>query len=591
MKREVLFLLALSAIAFFTTTCKTERKENPATEQTTKATTVSIRLTNEPKKLNPMLTTASWSLQVCRRMYPTLLDYDPFTLELSPVLVKTRPQINTIDEGARKGWTTYTYELLEEARWDDGSAITAEDYVFTLKALFNPNVRDAAPFRSYLRLIKDVTIDPENPKKFTVHTEGKYIKAEYATGLFIFPKYKFDPDNLLGPYQLKDLCDPAQTEQFLNDEKLKTFADQYSSPEYTRDKNKVGGCGPYQLEEWVEGERIVLKKKRDWWGDQLADRYPLLTARPEKLIFRPFSDAVTALTLVKSQELDVMTKVPEAQFEEFMESDIGKQYFEFETPDLLGNFFYAFNTKNPKFEDKKVRRAIAHLVDVDEIIKKVKLGYAEPVVGPFHPSRTHYHSGLKSIELDVEKAKKLLNEAGWTDTNNDGTVDKQIEGEQVEMSIDLLVSSNNRPSINMGIIFQNEAKKAGVRINIIEKANSALVAQLRSRDFDMFARGIGADLSGDDPKQYWHTDSDTPGGSNMMGFGNAQSDALIDAIRTELDEAKRKDLYYRFQEILYEEQPVVFLYSTKDRMIFHKRFKNVKTSIKSPGLFPEYWHE
>ncbi len=591
MKRNVLLLLSLLFVVFFISNCKTDPKTDTGATETTKSTTVSMRLRAEPQRLNPMLTTAGWSLEICKQMYPTLLDYDPFSLALSPVLVKSRPTINTVPSGDRKGWTTYTYEILDEAKWDNGSPLTAEDYVFTLKALFNPNVKEAAPYRAYLGLIKDVEVDPDNPKKFTVFTQGKYIKAEYATGLFIFPRYKFDPDNLMGDFNLSDLCDPEKTEQLMEDEKLKAFAAMYTSPEYTREKDFIGGCGPYKMEEWVEGERIVLVKKKDWWGDKMSDQYPMLTAKPEKLIYRPISDAVTALTLMKNQELDVITKVPELQFEEFKESEIGKQHFVFETPPLFGNTFYGFNTKNPKLQDKKVRRALAHLLDIEEILKTVKLGYAERVIGPFHPMRSYYHKGLVPIKLDIEKAKTLLDEAGWKDSNNNGTVDKVIDGELVEMELDLLITTNNKPSASMGLIFQNEAKKAGVRVNVVEKANSALVAQLRARDFDMFARGIGAEVSADDPKQYWHTESDTPNGYNRVGFGNAETDQLIEDIRSELDEARRKELYYKLQEILYEEQPAIFLYATKDRMAIHNRFKSVKTSIKTPGYFPNYWHE
>jgi peptide/nickel transport system substrate-binding protein len=95
----------------------------------------------------------------------------------------------------------------------------------------------------------------------------------------------------------------------------------------------------------------------------------------------------------------------------------------------------------------------------------------------------------------------------------------------------------------------------------------------------------------DDPKQFWHTTSDTPNGFNRFGFGNAESDQLIDEIRRTLDEEKRGELYMRLQEIIYEEQPAIFMYATKDKIAIHKRFKGVEMSLVKPTYFENYWYE
>jgi len=588
MKNNILVLVLFCLSIILINSCKTDSVPSNDTPAISTNTTVSMRIRGEPISLNPMLTTMSWDLRICAAMYPTLLDYDPFTLKITPVLVKDRPVIKVIEEGDRKGWTTYSYELLDEAVWDDGSPVTAKDYIYTLKTLFNPHVA-AAPYRGYLDLIKDATADPSNPKKFTVYTDTKYIKAEYATGLFIYPQYKFDPEKVMDNYTLNDIRNSELAEQHKNDERLKGYGEVFNK--MIRDKDVVGGCGPYKLEEWVTNERVVLTKKENWWGDNLAADYTMLTARPRQLIFRPIADATTALSILKNGGLDVVGSIPDSQFDEFKNSTIGQESFNFETPYMFGINYYGFNTKNPKLSDKRVRRAISHLVDIDEIIKTVKRGYAAPVATPFHPLRDYYHKGLEPIKLDIEKAKTLLSEAGWTDSNNNGTVDKNINGVVTEMELDLLITPNNKNSTDMGLIFQNEAKKAGVQINIVEKANKALAAQLRTREFDLFARAIGSEVSGDDPKQYWHTSSDTPRGYNRVGFGNAETDALIDAIRTELDKTKRDELYKKFQEVVYDEQPYVFLYTSQDLIAINKRFQGVETTIKSPRIFPVYWYE
>ncbi|MFT5765478.1 MAG: peptide/nickel transport system substrate-binding protein [Saprospiraceae bacterium] len=589
MKKNILFYTIYCIGLFTISACKTDPKVEPTIAAITKESTVFVRLRAEPDNLNPMLTTKGHATQVCHYMFPTLLDYDPFTKKLSPVLVKSRPKVEEITEGERKGWTGYFYEILDEAVWDDGSPVTGNDYLFTMKTLFNPHV-GSGPYRPYLSLIKDIAIDPANPKKYTVYTDEKYIKAEYATGLFIYPQYKFDPDKVMDSYTYADIRDPAKEEQYKNDEILKSFGETFNSPMFSRDPEFVGGCGAYKLEEWIEGERVVLVKKDNWWGDKIKDKYPMLTAYPKRIVFKPISDATTALTLMKNQELDVITVIPEDQFLEFKESEIGKQSINFHTPDAFVYNYYGLNTKRPKLSDKRVRHALAHLFDRDEVFRTVS-PFAEPIIGPFHPMRSYYNNDLKPIQLDVEKAKKLLAEAGWKDTNNNGTLDKVIDGESLEMELDLLITPSNKVSSSMGLIFQNEARKAGVRINVVEKDAAALFAQLRSRDFDIYALAASAELSIDDPKQFWHTESDVPSGQNRFGFGNAESDKLIDDIRSELDETKRDVLFKKLQKIIYDEQPAIFLYVTKNRIAVNKKFKGVEMTIKSPGFFVNYWYE
>jgi peptide/nickel transport system substrate-binding protein len=88
-----------------------------------------------------------------------------------------------------------------------------------------------------------------------------------------------------------------------------------------------------------------------------------------------------------------------------------------------------------------------------------------------------------------------------------------------------------------------------------------------------------------DPYQSWHTDNDRPDGGNYTGFGNAESDRLIDAIRKEMNEDRRNELYREFQELLYDQQPGIFLFAPKDGLLVHKRFEAF-SGPRRPGFFP-----
>ena len=92
--------------------------------------------------------------------------------------------------------------------------------------------------------------------------------------------------------------------------RLQEFATAFSDEKFAREKGFVSGCGPYALEEWISGQRIILKKKKNWWGDKLVDKYPLLKATPDKITYKIVKDINAAISLAKNGEIDVINKIP-----------------------------------------------------------------------------------------------------------------------------------------------------------------------------------------------------------------------------------------------------------------------------------------
>ncbi|MBP7821972.1 MAG: hypothetical protein KA010_03550 [Saprospiraceae bacterium] len=566
--------------------CKSDPKES-----SNDGNVVNIRLSSEPDKLCPLLTINSYSLRVLYHIFPSLITYDPKTLELSPFLAVELPKVEKITSGEFKGGTSYEYQIHPEAKWDNGTPVTGYDYIFTLKAIFNPKC-PTAPYRGYLEYIRDVQVDPSNPKKFKVMCDGVYINAAEETGRFsILPAYIYDEKGLMKDISLKDLLDPKKSSTFADKEpKLQEFADAWTQPKFSREKGSVVGCGAYQFEEWVTGERIVLTKKKNWWGEKLADKYPLLTAIPDKFVYKPVVDNATAVAMFKNGLLDVLSSIPAQLFislrDESKSQEIGNYY---NPPVLAFNYIALNGGNNVKLSDRNVRSALAHLVDADQIIKTIGFGLGERLVGPIHPSKEYYNTDLKPITLDVEKAKSLLSSAGWKDTNGNGTVDKVINGKTVEMDLTLMIPNGNDVVKSMSLLIQKDAKKAGVNINISTKEFPLIKDDMKRRDYDMAVLSASLEPSLDDPYQFWHTESNTPDGSNRFGFGNKESDKLIDEIRTTLDRDKRNALYKKFQEIIYFEQPVIFLYAPYERLAINRRFENAEATALRPGYYENYF--
>jgi len=179
----------------------------------------------------------------------------------------------------------------------------------------------------------------------------------------------------------------------------------------------------------------------------------------------------------------------------------------------------------------------------------------------------------------------LLAAAGWKDTNNDGTVDKIVDGKSMEMNVRFFMGPSSVVGNKIASVMKENGKKVGVNIEIVKKdLRSILQEHIRPRDYEMVALLASRDPVEYDPKQRYHTSSDRADGSNYMGFGDAYSDKIIDELRTTDDPERRLHLYRELQEIIYDEQPVIFLFVPREGLAIHKRFDAFETGTR-PGYY------
>ena len=202
--------------------------------------------------------------------------------------------------------------------------------------------------------------------------------------------------------------------------------------------------------------------------------------------------------------------------------------------------------------------------------------------GHFNPKKSYYNTDIQAVDYSLDKAKELLAADAWEDSNNDGTLDKDINGSRTELELELLITGSSL-SQNIALLFQESAKQAGVKVNIVNKQMSLIRKEnLSNFNFDMAALAATADANPDDPYSRWHSDNAVPGKQNQIGYSNSEADALIEEIRTTRDVEKRADAYRELQEIMHEDQPCIFLYSPMQKIIISKRLDAV-TSSKRPG--------
>jgi peptide/nickel transport system substrate-binding protein len=529
--------------------------------------------------LNPITSVMAESGYAILTMFYPPAQFDFKTLEFAPILVKGLPEISENE----KGELMHTYELRPEARWDNGDPITAKDIELTFKTFKNPKV-DCAHKRKIYEFIHDVILYNDNPLKYTIVHSKKYMNALEASYDFpVIPKYLFDPKGLMDEFTIKQLT--YQADELSNNSKIIEFADMINSEAFKRDKNILKGSGPYEIEEWTTGEKVVLKRKEKWWGDAFQGQNCYFEAYPSRIIHQVITDQTAAVTAMKGQNIDVMRAMKPKEFLELKENKNFLENFNFHTPMMLAWAYLGLNMKNPIFFDKKTRQALAHLVDAQKMKKIAAYDLVEVAVGPLRPDQTKiFNAEIKPYEFNLDIARNLLAEAGWKDSNGDGTIDKVISGKHTEFTINYDYVSGNDIRKNVGLLFQEEARKAGIKVEVRGIDATVLRENNKKHDFDMiYASWIGG-VKQPDLKQIFHTDM-ANGGLNYESFGNAETDALLDSISVEIDEDKAAPMYKRLQQILHDEAVHIFLFIPKERLSIHKRFTNAYSSIQKPG----YW--
>jgi peptide/nickel transport system substrate-binding protein len=563
---RVLFLLTLFLYSCSDSENSSQFKRND--------NSVIIRLEADPDQLNPVLKTNAYSAQVLDGIFSFLLSVDPYTFELLPQVAKALPIIKENENGL-----SYTFEIHESAVWDNGDPITADDFVFSLKCVLHPSV-PAQHLRPYLNFIRDVEIDSGNPKKFTVITDDTYMLGAAAIGnsVQILPEYIYDPQGLLRNIPIKVFCNEDAINSALEViPELKKFAEDFGGSKYSADPAFIVGSGPYKITSINPGQEITLQKKENWWGDQLKDKYPSLRAFPEKLIYKIILDNSTAIAALKSEDIDVLTKIDPANFKDLLQTDFLSKSYNFETPLSMVYYFLAFNTTHPSLSSRNIRQAIAYSIDVDEVIEKLYDGYAQRTVSPMLPTAKYYNSNIEPYKFNPNKAKELLKNEGWEDTDNNGIVDKIVMGKKEELSIKLAIPANSENARNIGLLFQDNAKMAGINLILEAKEGSVLLADWRQKNYEITISGSTISAFSWDPKQRYHTEGD-----NRTGFGNPYTDGLIDELRTTKDEDKRFKNYQEIQQIMHDEVAHLYLFVPTERIAIHKRFDPVPSPL-APG--------
>lgn len=538
---------------------------------------VVVHKMSDPDMLNPINNQGASSTAIMANIFQKLLNVDFKTLDLTPVLADSFPLV----EEKEGGIVHISYTIRKEAVWDNGEPVLGSDVAFTMKVAKNPRVDDQ-PKKPYLEFIKDVITDEAHPKKVTFICD-KYVRAIYGTGaeIYIVPEYVYDPEGLMKDFTVAQLNTDASLE---NDPKIIAFAREFNSEKWQREKGYIVGSGAYAFEEWKTGQRIVVRKKDNWWGSALSGTSHYFNASMDEVVYQIINDDPAAISSLKRGDLDVMNVSKPKNFIDLQESNAFRKNFEgYAVPSLIYSYL-GINTKVPHLSDKRVRKGLAHLLDVDYIIAEMQHGYGERTVGPVMPVRDFYNHNLTPYDFNPEKAKALFDEAGVKDIDGDGLRDYEVDGELQQFKLRFIYNAGNEARKNVALLLAEECRKVGIEMEVISQEWTICLENLKAHNFEIYYGAWVGEYAPQDPTQLWATESANRG-SNYPSFGNDYTDELIAKIGVTLDDDKRKEYWMELQSIIHDEVPYIFIAARKRLLAIHKKFNNSEPSSMDPG----YW--
>lgn len=524
---------------------------------------VSSTIGEGPKTFNPFNCKDNISALMSGIMYDGLLSSDPMTGQPTPKLAKS---FSISSDG-----TTYTIKLRHGIKWSDGKPITADDVVFTWNDIIFAGLGDTSTRDS-------IVIDNKLP---TVR------KIDNYTVEFITPK-PFAPfvRMLSTPIAPKHIFMPAV-------KKGNTYFDSFLSTN-TKPKDFVVS-GAFKLKEYVPAQRVVFERNPNYYEiNTKQQKLPYLY----KLVYLIVGDLNNEVLKFEAKELDVISlqgsKVarykslePHSDFKLYnLGPDTGTMYLSMNLNNRKDNKgkYYVNTDKQTWFQDLNFRTAVDYAIDRKNMVLNIANGIGAPLFTPESLNSIYLNKNLKPYDKNLDKSKELLKKSGFFLDKKGKLFDKH--GHRVEF--DLYTNAGNTEREAIGVMVKQDLEDLGMKVNFKPIEFNSLVNKLVSTyDWDMVIMGLtGSPLEPNGGKNVWLSD----GRLHMFNQRNPQEGkAKILPWEKELDYLytqgalatkfeDRKKYYDKYQEIVYKEKPMIYIYSPIRIVALRNKFKNIYPS-------------
>ena len=437
---------------------------------------------------------------------------------------------------------TYTFKLRDDVKFTNGETLTAHDVEFTYLMLADPSydgprsgyVDGIVGYEEYnkgdAKTIEGIKVISDYEISFT--TKEVDATAIWNCGMGIMPKsvYTFEKGNI---QPVKDkLAEPV-------------------------------GSGPYKFTHFKPGQEVKVEKNDDYFEG---------VAKIPNIVMK-FTTKLTEIQELISGSVDLIESIngtPE-NIQQLTEAGFldSHQY----KSNMYG--YIGLNLESPKLKDKEVRQALAYGLNRQALIDAFYGGNAEIMNTHITPSSWAYNPEVKdAYAYDAAKANKILDDAGWKDTNGDGVRDK----DGVELDISWLTYTGSKYVETLTPIVIDSWEKIGVKVTPELMEFASMADKVRNdREFDMY--NMAWSLSIDpDPSGIFAIEQNKPGGYNSNRWVNEKADQILKDARETTDEAKRKELYGEWQKLFVEDLPYICLDISKELSSSNSRVENYRPS-------------
>lgn len=351
-------------------------------------------------------------------------------------------------------------------------------------------------------------------------------------------------------------------------------------------KNIIVSCGP-----WIfDGMTDTLVKFRR--NSQFY--FPLdALVKGDEYFIRNSTDTIWQDFKTGTLETHDLSPSQLSEFQDFLKSDLylkqaaNKQAIKQIEYKRRAYSFIAWNQKTPFFSSKKVRQAMTMSIDRKRIINQNLNGMGVEITGPSYIYSPSYDNTIQPWPFDIHRAKALLEEEGWYDSDGDGIIDKEINGKRVPFSFALTYYVKNPITKSICEYIATALKEVQINCTLNGLDTADFSAAFEGKSFDALTLAWMLGVPPEDHRQLWHSSGAAePGSSNITGFSNKEADKIIEKLSYESDPEKRITLYHRFHQILHEEQPYTFLFTPKSILLYREYVQNVFIPAERQDLVP-----
>jgi len=517
-----------------------------------------------PKTFNEIVASETSSSQVLGFIYEGLTRDDPVTSDTIPNIAESWD----VSEDGK----TYTFHIRDGVKWNDGEPFTAYDVEFTFNDLiYNDNI--PAPMRDLLVIDgKRIKVTALDDKTVEFVTPTKFAPFLRLSGNAILPKHAY--------------------KKLVADGSFKYSLSVDSPPE------SIIGAGPFMIERYVSGQRVILKRNPHYWRfDEAGNRLPYL----DRVVIEIVQNEDVSMMKFKQGQLDYLTVR-------------GQDYPNLKPLERQGNFtvymsgisrgsqflFFNQNTGNNSdgtpcvdpvkvkwFRNKKFRQAAAYAIDRESMIEVLMNGLGVPQWSPVSPGSPFFHNpDVTTYPYSPRKARRILAEAGFKDIDGDGYLEDP-DGNTVEF--DLTTNSENTVRIRMAEMIRKDLERIGLKVHFLPQQFNMLVSKLDSSfDWDAMILGLTGGVEPHGGSNVWqsrgHTHMWFPRQEQPSSEWEARINELFEKGAQELDPEKRREIYNEWQMIAADELPFIYTVLSKRIEALRNGMGNIHPTAYSGAL-------